>query len=352
MGIFVFMYVALLLIHLISSNFKNKEQRLFQAISCFLLLWLIQGLRHETIGVDSATSYRPYFELVSADWNSIFDLSDTYTNFEIGYIILNKFFKVAISTEPQLFILFTSFLALFPVAFVFYKYSTNIILSFTIFASFVVYYFGFSGVRQAIAIGICTLCIHFIIQRNVKVYIPLVLLASTIHTSAILFLPAYWLYNYITLDFKRLVIVMIGAFILSFSLKSVVTFMITILFGGERYLNAINTETVPSYNLMLLFLALLIFTYISKNEMVVKLRSLMIAVVMFQLLGLISTFATRLCYYYLASFSLAIPLAITSSNMSNKKSIEFAIAILSLSFFMYANSGGYLEVTPYKFFWE
>ena len=93
MGVFIFLFIALIFIQVISQAQIGKKKRLFQTISCFILLWLIQGLRHADIGIDSATSYRPYFENLSVNWNSIFDLRDVFANYEIGYIELNKLFK-------------------------------------------------------------------------------------------------------------------------------------------------------------------------------------------------------------------------------------------------------------------
>ncbi|MCI6119903.1 MAG: EpsG family protein [Prevotella sp.] len=351
MGVFIFIYIAFIGIYLITNN-KIGRKREIQAVLCFLLLWLIQGLRHSSVGIDSVTSYRPYFESLSVSWDSLFDFKDSFANFEIGYIVFNKLFKFFISTDPQLFILACSFISIAPIAWVIYKYSPNIIFSFWVYASFQLYHFGFSGIRQSIAIGICTLAYNFIVQKKIPVFIALVLLASTFHTSAILFLPAYWIYHKLNMSPKMLVVYILMIFVLMFTVKSVAITLVSLIFGGKQYLGALEESAVPSYNLLIIFILIFISTYISRNEELAKLRSFVLMTVAFQTLGLFTTHATRIGYYYFVFFALAIPYAIETSNLKCKGLIRGLLAMILAIFFFYVNGGGYLEVIPYKFFWE
>ena len=351
MGVLIFIYIAFVVIYLTTKS-KVNDKRLIQTILCFLLLWLIQGLRHSSVGIDSATSYIPYFESISVSWDSLFDFNDSFANFEIGYIVFNKLFKFFISTNPQLFILACSFISIAPIAWVIYKYSPNIIFSFWVFASFQIYHFGFSGIRQAIAIGICTLAYNFVVQKKIPAFIALVLLASTFHTSAILFLPAYWIYHKLNMSPKMFFVYIIAIVFLMYSIKSVATTLVSLIFGGEQYLGALGDSAVPSYNLLIIFIIIFISTYISQNEELAKLRSFVLMTVAFQTLGIITTYATRIGYYYFVFFSLAIPYAIETSNLKSKGLIRGLLAVILAIFFFYVNGGGYLDVIPYKFFWE
>lgn len=353
MGVFIFLFIALVFIKIITNGIHEDKKRLFQAISCFLLLWLIQGLRHESIGIDSATSYRPYFDSIIPNWHSIFDFDNGFANFEIGFIILNRLFKTVISSNTQCFILFTSFLSIAPISFIIYKYSNNIIFSFWIFASLQIYYFGFSGIRQAIAISICCLSFHYIVKKQIPIFVSLVLLASTIHTSALLFLPAYWLYHKVNISSKMLCVSLIGIAFGVFSLRSIATTIVSLLFGGEKYLSALEIEGVPSYNLLIIFIVILLASYLSNDEKILKFRSFILVTVAFQSLGLITTYATRIGYYYYVFFPIIIPIIIGTSPFIKEKKIIIGIAcILFCLFFFHVNGNGYLDVIPYKFFWE
>ena len=353
MEVFVFMYITMLMVNFISNYIAGNNKRIFQAVSCFLVLWLIQGLRHESIGVDTAYEYRPYFESIITDWSDIFDFSDSYHNFEIGYIIYNKIFKFLISDNTQLFVLFSSLLSIGPIAYVIYKYSVNIVLSFWIFSSIQMYYFGFSGIRQAITIGICCLAYHFIVQKRILSFSALVLFASTFHTTAIIFLPAYFVYHKINFTPKLVLCSLVGIVLAIFSLRTFALQVVTFLFGGEKYISALSSDVAPSYNLILLFVSILLFTYISANKDLGKMRPFVLITIAFQVLGLISTHATRIGYYYYVFFSLVIPLVIETCSINMKINIiKFSLYLFFCAFFFYTNGNGYLGVIPYKFFWE
>lgn len=354
MEIFIMMYIGFCFVALTSKTFRDeKSKRLYQAISCFLILWLIQGLRHETIGIDSFNSYRPYFENLQVSWSNLFDFKDTYSNFEIGYITLNKAFKFFISTDTQWFIFFCSFISIFPIAWVIYKYSPNIIFSYWVFASFQFYHFGFSGLRQAIALAFTCLAFHFIVEKKIIYFVGLVLLASTFHTSAIMFIPAYWLYQKVNMNEKTLIISLVLLIVVVFFIKDIAFSLLVLLFGGEKYSSALMESTVPSYNLLILFILILVATYMSKVETLIKLRSFMLMAVLFQSLGIIAIYATRMAYYYSIFFVLTIPFVVeTTTYLSDKKMIRSGICLFLAWFFFYCNASGYLEVIPYKFFWE
>ena len=151
---------------------------------------------------------------------------------------------------------------------------------------------------------------------------------------------------------KMLVVYIITIVILIFSIRSIATTLVSLLFGGEMYMSALEEDAVPSYNLLILFVLILISTYISHDKELTKLKTFILMTVAFQTLGIITPYATRIGYYYFVFFSLAIPYTIETSNLNNKGFIRGAVAIVLALFFFYVNGGGYLDVIPYKFFWE
>ena len=58
-----------------------------------------------------------------------------------------------------------------------------------------VFLLNFSGLRQAIAMGITALSFNFIKEKKPVQFILLVILASLFHKSAIVFLAMYPIYN-------------------------------------------------------------------------------------------------------------------------------------------------------------
>ena len=79
------------------------------------------------------------------------------------------------------------------------KYSADYGLSVLIFTCYTFFIFFLTGLRNAIAIAICLWAFDCLMRRTrggVVVYFMLALIASTIHTSALIFLLAYPLSRY------------------------------------------------------------------------------------------------------------------------------------------------------------
>lgn len=328
---------------------QTYNSRLVQTIFCTTVLVCLQGLRHETIGIDSYNAYRPFFEAVNAGISNIFNFEDAAYGFELGFILFTKLIKT-LCDNTQFYIFVCSAISIIPIGYMIYKYADNIPFAFIIFSSFIVYHFGFSGVRQAVAVGITTISFEYVIQKKPIWFAVFVFLASVIHNSAILFLISYPLYHKLRLTPQMLFFVIIGFTLALFFLKPIVFGLTELIFGGEKYMHKAMEDAVPSYNLMILLAGFLFFTFLSKDSRLDPLRPLLLLTVVFQSLGLISTSASRMTYYFIPYLAVAIP--ITTSSMKIRKILEFVIASFFIFFFFYSNGGGYLDVVPYKFFWE
>ena len=349
MGIFVFMYVALLAMYLAANNTSLKNKKVVTLL-CFLVLWLIQGLRHESIGIDSCNAYRPFFDRILVSWSDLFDIKDPPLGFEKGFYLYARFIKLVVGTNTQLFVLLSSFISLAPISYLIYKHSNDVVLSHIVFASFIIYYFGFSGMRQAMAIGIITLGIEMLIQKKKIKFLLLVFLASQIHTSALMFVIAYPL-SCLKINKKTYIYLFGLSIFVLMVLKQIALFFISMLFGEEKYVSYI-TDTVPSYNLMILLIVIFLSSLVSNDTLVARLRPILFISILFQSLGIISTTATRIGYYFYIVMMLTIPLTISGLRYNEGKLWKGITICLMMAFFFYCNSSGYLDVVPYKFFWE
>ena len=349
MWIFVLLYIVLVVIYISTiGRCQTYNRRLFQTIICTILLVCIQGFRHETIGIDSYNAYRPFYEMAASGFDSLLDFDDTLFGFESGFVFFTKLLKT-LGVDTQLFIFLCSVISIVPISYLFFKHTDNIPLAFIIYVSFRLYHFGFSGIRQSIAIAITVIAFEFIVKKKPIGFIITTILASTIHTSAILFLIAYPLYHKLRLTPKRLLFVATILVIGLFFLKPIVISVTSLIFGGEKYMNMLDSST-PSYNLMLLLIVFLLFTYLSKDEGLQPLRAMLLMAVVFQSLGLLSSAASRMAFYFMPYISVALP--ITTNTLKDRIVIEPLFIILFIILFFYFNGSGYLDVLPYKFYWE
>lgn len=351
MGVFIFMYAVFVGLYFLSFDWINaQKQRLYKTIICTTILVVIQGFRNETIGVDSYNVYRPYFDMLPGTLESLWDFSDTFANFEVGYCTLTKLIKL-FTDDTQIYILICSILSIVPISYSIYKHSTNVVFSFIIFASFIVYHFGFSGIRQAIAIGLTVISYEFLLKQDKWKFVLCVLLASSFHTSAILFLIAYPCCHYLKIsDTKMLILMFLFIGMLPF-IKPLATMMVSLIFGGDKYVSYISKDVEPSYNLMILLFCLFLLSFISKDSRVVTLRIMIFIAVCFQSLGLLSNAATRIAYYFYIYLPIILPLSISTSKY-RKSILNVALMAFMIFFYFYSNSSGYLDVIPYRFCWE
>lgn len=347
MEIFIWMYFLLFAIWGISAAMPSRLSRKFSCFGSFLVLWLIQALRSIYTGTD-LHSYIPFFHRSS-------DMAIGYNDqlhFETGYQIYTQLISHYVTLDENVFLAITSFFVIAPISYVIYRFSSKPSLSFIIFASFLIYMFSFSGLRQAIALGLTTFSYIYIDKKKLIPFVLIVLLASTFHTSAILFLLAYPLCNY--LNFTPRKYLMVGGIAIGclFALKSIAIWLVELLFSEGKYVHYLEKETAGAYMLLIALLLLFLFTFYGKGDMLEHLRPLIFVGMIFQSLGLLSSSATRLAYYFYIFIFLALPAVSESRPKSEQQIFNLGIAAFMVFFFFYTTSEGTMGVVPYHFFWE
>jgi len=350
MGVFVIMYVIMFITWGGSDVFPKKNRSMIICVICGLILWLIQSFRGFSVGTDLIV-YIPFFENIAYR-------EYTSNDIEIGYFFFNKIIYNRISEDPSVFLSIVSATLLIPITIIIKRYSKNPALSFIIFASFVVYIFSFSALRQTIAIGFTTLSYIFVEKKKILPFLGLVILATLFHTTAIIFIIVYPLCNWVTMTWKKyLICFCIGGGLL-FSLKTVINFILPILFSEkqEHYMGYYSDEVTPAYNLAILIFLFFLATFFVKRPTKTDLNMRMIIFIAFwcQCLGLISPVASRIGFYFFAFIGVLLAnIGYEFSIHSQDRNLaSIAMALLMVWFFFSRYTNGYLEVIPYKFVWE
>lgn len=227
-------------------------------IISFYLVFSV-GLRSQTIGIDSP-SYVDFFEK-----SSLFSLQELFyrTNTEWGFLLINKylsFWKIPYG----IFFLVVSVVSIIPVMQYIYRDSKYPLLSLIIYFS-IVYPWTYSAMRQCMAIGLTTFSIKFIKNRRFFLFLLVVLLASSIHKTAIIFLPMYFT-NRIPFN-KKMVFIVLAVCCLVLAYRSVVGEWMT---KYARILYEVDSTTGGiRYTLILfvtLFMSIFLFSRIQRNE--------------------------------------------------------------------------------------
>jgi hypothetical protein len=168
-------------LHLPKKKLKMMK-RFFAVLSCLPLL-LVSGFRYD-VGTDYFYTYAPMFEAIAE--------GKTFISLEIGYYFLNRIALFFSRDYLGIFII-TSFLFCFFMYKAIYRESDNPPYSIVLLLITTCYFFSMNGIRQAIAMAMFFYSIKYLKSREFKKYILIILLAATIHLSALIFIPTYFI---------------------------------------------------------------------------------------------------------------------------------------------------------------
>lgn len=165
----------------LGSNFVSPN-KLFIFLSITLLV-LVSGLRNN-IG-DTYFYIKSYAE-------SDFTWEYVVANKDPGFGILQMLLQM-ISEDPQLLIFITALITNLLIGITLYKYSRMIELSFYVYITAGMFTVSMNGIRQFLAASIIFIATKYILNGDFKKYALIVILASTIHQSALVLIPIYFI---------------------------------------------------------------------------------------------------------------------------------------------------------------
>jgi transmembrane protein EpsG len=158
----------------------------FLMFGAMLSLVLISGLRSN---IGDTYFYKHIYELNDFTWSYIKEQKD------IGFGVLQKILKMY-SEDPQILIITTALITNVLIVLVLYSYSKMIELSLYVYITGGLFLVSMNGIRQVLAAAIIFTATKFLIEGNWKKYILIILLASTFHQSALIFIPIYFLVRF------------------------------------------------------------------------------------------------------------------------------------------------------------
>ena len=160
-----------------------KPNKLLIFISMFSLV-MVSGLRNN-IG-------DTYFYMHSYTLLEDQGLSDIKFEGDFGFNIF-QLLLYQISDDPQLLIFTTALITNVLIVITLYKYSRMIELSLFVYIASGLYTVTMNGIRQSLAAAIIFAATKYILDGNFKKFLLVILLASTIHQTALIFIPIYFI---------------------------------------------------------------------------------------------------------------------------------------------------------------
>ncbi|UAL50269.1 EpsG family protein [Metabacillus dongyingensis] len=159
---------------------RHNKILIFLAITSLVL---VSGLRNN-IG-------DTYFYLDSYS-NSDFTWEDIKSKKDPGFNVLQMILKI-ISEDPQFLLLVTALITNLLIGITLYKYSRMVELSFYVYITYGMYIVSMNGIRQFLAASLIFIATKYLLDGNFRKYAIFVIISSTIHQSALVLLPIYFI---------------------------------------------------------------------------------------------------------------------------------------------------------------
>lgn len=155
----------------------------FMTMLVIITFVVVAGLRRN---IGDTFFYMYTYTLNDFTWEYI--LSDKDVGFGFLQMILKK-----ISNDPQLLVFVTALITNALIVMVLYKYSRLFELSIYVYITSGLYIVSMNGIRQFLAAAIVFAATKYIVEGNFKKYLLVITVASTIHMSAFILIPIYFI---------------------------------------------------------------------------------------------------------------------------------------------------------------
>ncbi len=332
-------FVLLLLAVLVNFGSRNKVAVYYVLAPAFAAMFLF--LLFNDYGLDIDAYKKFYVEIQpEAFWERGIDL---------GYSAVIALVK-GLGGEFYLFLSVINILSLYMVFKVFDKYSPYIALSWLMYF---VLFLGYNHtiLRQGVAIAFTLYSFRYIIDKNIKMYMVFIVAATLFHSSALLFLPAFWVAN-IKWRARTIFIVLALAFPLVFIDTSIIIAKLAGLAGLPEsivygYFNAQSDHFERAGLSMGLLVRILFYLFFvisyNKEDRVQKVLFNLYSfyLLLYFPLSSVSMLSARGLDYYKIIECIMVPYAIL-----NAKNIYYKIMIILvvLGYYIYATPKQYIGI--------
>lgn len=188
-------------LYMIESRFKT-EIHLFEKIGIAFLV-VFSSLR-VNVGVD----YKIYLSAFQNFSQGMFE----YDSFEVGFVLLNRLVIELGGSFHVLLLLIAGINGVFLYLSLKELPKLRWLALFAYLSYFDLYVYSLAAMRQSIALSIFMFSIKYIKSGNLVKYISFILLATSFHWTAIMMLPFYFIYRYLTtVTLKKNLMYLIGS---------------------------------------------------------------------------------------------------------------------------------------------
>lgn len=347
----IILYIVLYWSYKFLNNKSHRGYKLF-LILAGMLLTAQSGLRNYAVGADTYQYYLMFEDVFTKSWTDIFQAFTNYYQYGVGkdpgYDLLMKVFQI-VFPDFRCFLIAIAAFYFAGMLKLFHKYKLDmksVLISIALYQALFYSFFSITGIRQTIAAAVTLWVIPAAVERKFWKFLIPILIVSTIHKSALLFIPFY-LFGYI----KNPKLAIIGALILFVPMwiggQGFVQLLIadTIFNQYEDYLEGYDTQGALTFALFIILVAFTLLMKFKKLEHKVGFRIFACAIafaVFYTPMTSVGPSQMRIVQYY--SILLLIMLPWLIKNIGNNK-YSNAVLLFFVCYSLYNDP-------PYAFFWQ
>lgn len=218
---------------------------------------------------------------------------------------IEKLFTQLFNGEFQALLIFIAIVIEIAVAIIIYRYSPAPWLSYLLWNCFGFYIFGFSAIKQALAMGLLMFAFIGIMEEKPKKFLLWTALAGCVHAPALIFLPAYWI-SKSRLSMRKLIVYVVGAGLIFLFRNQIVEFVSSFYYDETDFM--VNSHVGGRF---LMIAGLLIVGIILRGfsgRSFTRLFNLMVVAAILQMFSGFDNVFTRLTDYYFQFVILYLPM--------------------------------------------
>ena len=303
MGVRVYYYIVAAVLGFAALLPQHGRQKKTYIALMAILHAFVCGWRYMYLTGDLRKYAWGYYGITEYGWFSE-EVFNGGRNF--GFFWLQKLFSTLTSGDFQVFLIFIAVVSEIALAIIIYRYSPAPWLSYLLWNCFGFYLFGFSAIKQALAMALLMLAFIGIMEEKPKKFLLWTALAGCIHAPALIFLPAYWMAKS-RLSIQKLIAYGVCAGLVFLFRNQIVVFVSDFYYDETDFM--IN-EHVGGRLLMiaaLLVVGVILRGFSGKNFS--KLFNLMFVAALIQMFSGFDNVFTRLTDYYFQFLILYLPMA-------------------------------------------
>lgn len=335
-------------------NWKNNPKAYKRALIVWcLVLVALAGLRGN-ISSDFNGYYNIFKNYSGYNWSrliGILNFKYHFSAWELGYVIEN--FLVSRFTEDYMWVQIVTALITYGCLFKYISKSKDPIISVLSFLSIGIFLEGFNTVRGVMAACIWSLSLQYVVKKDFKRYLLVVLIASLFHTLAIIMIPFYFILD------KRPNAKMIFAYI--FGAGTILAFVdkAALLLNGFMGFTATQNGILEMlhghkysfgavfFSVVFSMFCIVLYYYLPKYfsgdeavEEIVYVNGVIIWMIL-RLFMMRFGYAERFAEFFSVCIILLLPMQLEKFNKQSKFLLKILIAIIFIGYYLYASQSMY-----------